>query len=121
LAVAVASILAGCVTSTVVPIDSDRPPPRPEGSPIDVYADPPLKVEGAKLLKELPPHRVIGNVIINPTDLALSSQVEEAKRGARTLGGDGIILPKGYQPTMGGPASLPPQWAAMVIAYARDS
>jgi hypothetical protein len=93
-------LLTGCVSSNYMPIGGQTYPPRPDDYVIDVYAptEAPVIVQqsiaNAKLSTQLPANaREIGRIDTQGAPAAgWDSMIEDAKRKARALGGDGIVI-----------------------------
>jgi hypothetical protein len=92
--------LAGCVTSNFMPIGGQTYPPRPDDYIIEVYVpvQAPVLVQqsigSAKPASQLPSKaREIGRIdTAGAPAAAWGSMIEDAKKKARTLGGDGIVV-----------------------------
>lgn len=93
----------GCVSSDFMPIGGQTYPPRPDEHIIDVYLsdEAPVvvhkQIANAKPLSAVPPGALeIGRVdTIGAPAASWGAVVNDAKKKARTLGGDGLVI-KGW-------------------------
>lgn len=101
--------LQGCVTSQFMPIGSQTYAPRPDDYLIDIYipqAAPVVvhqQLANAKPIERLPAGaQVIGRIDTQGAPAAgWASVFEDAKRKARTLGGDAVVVRQWGNPLMG--------------------
>ena len=109
LAALVLIVVQGCVTSNFMPVGKQTYPPRPDDYVIDVFVptEAPVVVQqsigNAKSSADLPTgYTVIGRIDTNGAPAAAwSSVIDDAKKKARQLGGDGIVINQWGEPLVG--------------------
>lgn len=90
--VSFAALLCGCTMYSHTVVESA--PPRPADAPVDIFHDPDVEPPtGSVPAAALPPHRTLGVIEVERSLLlGVDAAVEKAKRIARRMGADAIVL-----------------------------
>ncbi len=107
---ALVMLIAGCATIGVTPLSQTTYPPKPKGSPIDVYTS---KDKVTKPYEELALIDVTGTMW---SDGTVASAITDAKAKALTLGADAIIIQSTGRGTVAYQGSASPVGTAEAIA-----
>ena len=102
------SLLVGCVSSDAVKIGKSTYPPRPEDWIVDVYLPTDVPVDVHKAVADAAPPgqaprsaKVIGRIDADGAPASSwGSVIESAKKKARALGGDGLVMSRWGMPVV---------------------